>query len=79
VLVPGLNDGEAELRAMGRLLAGLKRCERFEFLPYHTLGAHKWDALGLKYPLQGVRAATETDAARAMGIVDMERTRREDA
>ena len=75
VLAPGLNDGEADLRALGRILAGLRRCERFEFLPYHTLGAHKWEALGMKYPLQGVRAATEADVARAMEI--LERGKRE--
>jgi pyruvate formate lyase activating enzyme len=69
VLVPELNDGEDDLKALGCLLAGLGCCARFEFLPYHTLGRHKWEELGLAYSLAGRRAATEEDVARAMGLV----------
>lgn len=70
VLVPGLNDGERELQALKELLESARQCEKFEFIPYHTLGAHKWEALGMSYPLQGVRHATEADVTRAMEIVN---------
>lgn len=69
VLVPGLNDGEHELRALKILLAPLKTCEKFEFIPYHTLGAHKWTELGIACPLASHRHATDDDVTRAMKLI----------
>ncbi len=61
VLVPGLNDSKEDLRKLGKLIRELHYCRNFEFLPYHTLGKHKWEHLGLKYPLKNKRAATAED------------------
>ena len=38
VLVPGLTDGEDDLRQMAAFIGTLKTVERVEILPYHTLG-----------------------------------------
>lgn len=54
VVVPGLTDGAEHLEGLGEYLRTLPRVERVELLPYHTLGVHKYAALGLPYPLEGV-------------------------
>jgi pyruvate formate lyase activating enzyme len=65
VLVPGITDNMAELRKLGDFIRALGNVERFEILPYHTLGREKWNKLGLSYPLEGIRTPTteEVDAA----------------
>ena len=54
VVVPGLTDGEEHLAGLEGYLKELKHIQRVELLPYHTLGVHKYAALGLAYPLEGV-------------------------
>lgn len=56
VVVPGLTDGEEHLEGLEEYLRTLPRVERVELLPYHTLGVHKYEALGIPYPLEGVSA-----------------------
>jgi len=65
VLVPGLNDSEKDLKKLGKLAASLRYCRNLEFLPYHTLGKHKWEHLGLAYPLKNTKVATAKDIKRA--------------
>jgi pyruvate formate lyase activating enzyme len=69
VLVPGLNDSEQDLKKLGKLVRGLNHCKNFEFLPYHTLGKHKWERLGLAYPLKGTKAASALDIRKAERFV----------
>lgn len=54
VMVPGLTDSEAHLKALESFLRTLHHIQRVELLPYHTLGVHKYAALGIPYPLSGV-------------------------
>ena len=54
VAVPGLTDGEAHLAGLEGYLNTLRHVKRVELLPYHTLGVHKYAALGIPYPLEGV-------------------------
>lgn len=58
VLVPKLNDSKKDLLALKKMLAGLNYCEKFDFLPYHTLGKHKWEYMKIKYPLRYTCAAS---------------------
>ncbi|MCX4331262.1 MAG: pyruvate formate-lyase-activating protein [Muribaculaceae bacterium] len=51
VLVPGVSDNPADLDAWATQFAGYDNIERVEILPYHTLGVHKYEAMGLKYAL----------------------------
>lgn len=71
VLVPGLNDSEEDLKKLGKIVCGLSYCANFEFLPYHTLGKHKWGILGLKYPLEDKRVATIEDVKRAKRLLNI--------
>jgi pyruvate formate lyase activating enzyme len=66
VLVPGLTDDPANVAGLGRLCASLSNVERVEVLPFHRLGAHKYAALGLRFPLADVTppTAAETDDVR---------------
>lgn len=44
-VVPGVNDGEADVRAAADFLAGLPRLRGIELLPYHELGIGKMQLL----------------------------------
>ena len=69
VLVPGLTDGEDDLRQMAAFIKTLKTVERVEVLPYHTLGLSKWQKLNIAYPLEGVPTPTRDEVARAERIL----------
>lgn len=57
VVVPGLTDGEEHLAGLERYLQTIHHIQRVELLPYHMLGVHKYAALGIPYPLEGVEPA----------------------
>ncbi|GAA3336548.1 pyruvate formate-lyase-activating protein [Amorphoplanes nipponensis] len=59
VLVPGLTDDPANVEAVADLVAGMPTVERVEVLPFHRLGAAKYAALGIDFPL----ARTEPPSA----------------
>ena len=69
VIVPGLTDGEDDLRKTGEFIRSLKNIERVEVLPYHDFGVEKWRSLGLEYPLEGVPPADEAAVQRARKFV----------
>jgi len=69
VLVPGWTDQEESLEQMAQYLSQFKYLERFEILPYHNLGVHKYKELGLDYRLKDVLPATSEDVARAVKIL----------
>ncbi len=70
VLVPELNDSKKDLQALKKILTGLNYCEKFEFLPYHTLGKHKWGYMKLKYPLRDIPAASPQHIKRAQLLLN---------
>ncbi len=52
VLVPGLTDAVDNVEGIARFTASLgDAVERVEVLPFHRLGAAKYEALGLRFPL----------------------------
>lgn len=54
VLVPTRTDYDEFLIRLDAFVKTLKNVDKFEVLPYHTMGKFKWDELGLKYPLEGI-------------------------
>lgn len=69
VLVPGYSDAEEDLRALGERLGGYTCIERVELLPYHTLGVHKYEAMGLEYGLKAVRENTPEQIERPAAVL----------
>lgn len=56
VVVPGYTDDDEKLRELSQWVKRYDVIRNVEILPYHTLGVHKYNELGLSYPLEGVVA-----------------------
>ncbi|GAA4835218.1 pyruvate formate-lyase-activating protein [Algivirga pacifica] len=52
VLVPGLSNEEKDLHALGAHFKNYQQIQKLEIQPYHKLGVHKWEHLGMEYPLK---------------------------
>lgn len=65
VVVPGITYDDERLRQLASYLKGYTVIERVEILPYHTMGAVKYEALGLDYRLRDVPALTPEQAGHA--------------
>jgi pyruvate formate lyase activating enzyme len=52
VLVPGLTDEPSNVDGVARFAARLGNVERVDVLPFHRLGAAKYDRLGIPFPLR---------------------------
>lgn len=68
VVVPGFTDDDARLRALAAHVARYSCVEKVEILPYHTMGAVKYEKLGIPNPLDGVPplSAERAEAVRAL-------------
>ncbi len=54
VLVPTITDYDEYLNRLADFIKTLDNVEKIEVLPYHRLGAYKWEQLGLEYKLKDV-------------------------
>jgi pyruvate formate lyase activating enzyme len=69
VLVPGWTDAEGDILRLADFIVTLGAAvERVEVLPFHQMGAHKWQELGLRYELSDTPTPSTlgTDRARAL-------------
>ncbi len=55
VLVPGITDDDEYLKRLSAFIKTLSNVQKVEVLPYHTMGAVKYEKLGIDYPLKGVK------------------------
>lgn len=69
VVVPTITDGEKELKDLGTLLAPYRNIKGLDILSYHDMGKKKYEALGIRYPLEGIRPLSEDERLRAKEIV----------
>jgi len=69
VLVLGVTDSEEDLQRLSSFIQSLSNVKKVEVLPYHKLGVYKWEALGHKYPLEGVEPPTEKNVQKAKNIL----------
>ncbi|MET8452015.1 pyruvate formate-lyase-activating protein [Streptomyces sp. NPDC005209] len=58
VLVPGWTDAPVAVDGLARFVAGLAGVDRVDILPFHKLGAAKYEALGLPFPLRDTPSPT---------------------
>jgi pyruvate formate lyase activating enzyme len=72
VLVPGGSDRDDYLKRLDTFVKGLKTVEKIEVLPYHTLGAYKWQELHMDYPLEGVEPPTKERIENAKKLLHVE-------
>lgn len=56
VVVPGLTDSEEHMQELKEYIDRIPNVEKVELLPYHLLGANKYEVMNLSYPLKGVPA-----------------------
>ncbi|WP_262064133.1 pyruvate formate-lyase-activating protein [Streptomyces sp. STR69] len=52
VLVPGWTDNPESVDALADFVAGLGAVQRVDVLPFHKLGAAKYEGLGIPFPLR---------------------------
>lgn len=71
VLVPGYTDDKQDLLKLKDFISSLNTVDKVEILPYHDMGRYKWEKLGLKYELDGVRVANDDDVKRAKKILGL--------
>lgn len=73
VLVPELTDEDGALKRLKAFIDGLQTVEKVEVLPYHTLGVHKYEKLGLSYSLQGVEPPEQSRIENARRILEIKK------
>ena len=73
-LIPGLNDDEASVRDLMKLVSSLgktsnsnriNKVNRVEILPYHRLGILKYEGLGMEYLLNDIKPVTSKEILEA--------------
>ena len=70
VVVPGWTDDDNSAHLLGQFIQGMENIERVELLPYHKLGAYKWETIGDKYMLEGVEAPPRETLDRIQTIIE---------
>ena len=63
VVIPGLTDSGESVREIACLAARFRNLRRLELLPFRTMCAAKYDALGIPFPLRGTPGCPEATLA----------------
>lgn len=60
VILPGLTDSKEYIKSLAEHIEGLN-VQKIELLPYHTLGVHKYEKLGISYRLKDMPTPTDEE------------------
>lgn len=69
VAVPDINADENSVKQFARLAVG---AEKAEILPYHTMGANKYEKCGIEYKLRGVPPLSKSRVDRLNALLQSE-------
>lgn len=69
VVIPGINDTDADIDSLLALLEPYTCVKRVELLPFRTLCKEKYDALDIKFPLDGTPDMDERDLIRLSSLI----------
>ncbi|MGL4624876.1 MAG: pyruvate formate-lyase-activating protein [Culicoidibacterales bacterium] len=69
VLVPGYSDDQEDLYQLGKFIGDLNYAKVLEVLPYHRMGANKWDMMGMEYPLETVIEPSKESVMEAKQLI----------
>ena len=71
VMIPGVNDSPAEIRARMEFVKELgDSVKQVDILPYHRYGAGKYPRLGLDYPLMDLPEHTDEEVEEIRALVE---------
>jgi pyruvate formate lyase activating enzyme len=71
-VIPGINDGAGELRAIGALVATMPSVVRVELLPYHRIGVEKYGRIAREYSLPELRPPSQEQMAALAQILQQD-------
>ncbi len=70
VIIKGYTYKTDCLYKLGYYIGGYKNIVALDVLPYHDMAVHKYERLGIEYPLKGVPPMTEEHAKKARAIIE---------
>jgi pyruvate formate lyase activating enzyme len=68
-VIPGMNDSEANMRAIATFASTVKGVKEIHLLPYHRLGESKYPRLNLKYQIEGLKSPSDASMRSLKEIV----------
>lgn len=72
VIVPGFNDDEKYIRELNKFLKRIKYIRKIELLGYHNMAEPKYDKLGIKYRLKGVKPMDSDSLKKLSDLTEIE-------
>ena len=69
IVIEGITDDPFYLEELGKFIGALKNVKALDVLPYHTMGVHKYESLGIEYPLKGIPPLSVEKAVKAKEII----------
>lgn len=69
VVVPGITDDDEYLFQLGYFIGQFHNLKALDVLPYHTMGAVKYEKLGMDYKLKGIPAMDKTKVIQKKEVI----------